>query len=284
MRLGAMVKWGFEWDSPEQWGAFMRESGYGAAVCPIGDTADAATVRAYEEAAARADLVIAEVIGSRTTEFSSVDPDEGRRQAAIAYFQGQLDLADRIGARCCVGFSGSRGETPIAPSPDNLTDDTFALIVDTVREIVDGVDPRRTFYTLEPLPWIYPDSPESYLRLIEAVEREQFGVHLDVTNLISSQALYYGNTELTRRCFRLLGPHIRSCHAKDVRLAGELTVRIDEVRPGLGEFDYGVFLTEAERFDPDLPVILEHLPDDEEYAKATDYVRGIAEAVGVSLR
>lgn len=37
-----------------------------------------------------------------------------------------------------------------------------------VRQIVDAVKPKRTFYTLETMPWVIPDSPDSYLKLIEA--------------------------------------------------------------------------------------------------------------------
>ena len=49
----------------------------------------------------------------------------------------------------------------------------------TVREIIDAVRPTRAFYTLEPMPWAYPDSVDSYLRLIAAIDRRAFGVHLD---------------------------------------------------------------------------------------------------------
>jgi len=43
--------------------------------------------------------------------------------------------------------------------------------------IIDAVQPTRTFYTLETMPWMYPDSPQSYLRLLQAVDRRQFAVH-----------------------------------------------------------------------------------------------------------
>jgi len=33
----------------------------------------------------------------------------------------------------------------------------------------------------------------------------------------------------------------------------------------------------------DIPVMLEHLPDAEEYAAAADHVRGIAQAEGINL-
>ena len=60
------------------------------------------------------------------------------------------------------------------------------MIVQTVREIIDAVKPVRTFYTLETMPWMYPDSAHSYLELIRAIDRERFAVHLDVVNLVCS--------------------------------------------------------------------------------------------------
>ena len=47
-----------------------------------------------------------------------------------------------------------------------------------------------------------------------------------------------------RECFALLGPQIVGVHAKDILLRPNLTVHLDEVRPGLGGLDYAVFLEE----------------------------------------
>jgi hypothetical protein len=57
------------------------------------------------------------------------------------------------------------------PHPDNLTQDTFDLVVRTVREIIDPVMPRRTFSTLETMPWIFPSSADEYAGLLRAIDR-----------------------------------------------------------------------------------------------------------------
>jgi sugar phosphate isomerase/epimerase len=212
-----------------------------------------------------------------------LSPDERTRTAALELCKRRLELADRVGARCCVNIAGSRADTWDGPHPDNLSRETFALIVDTVREIIDAVEPRRTFYSLEPMPWSIPDSPDSYVELIGAVDRRQFGVHLDPVNLVNSPARFYDNAGLLRECFAKLGPHIKSCHAKDVTLANELTVHLAEVRPGLGALDYRVLLREMDRLDPDTPLLVEHLSDAEEYAAATAHIRSVADSLGVTL-
>jgi sugar phosphate isomerase/epimerase len=161
--------------------------------------------------------------------------------------------------------------------------ETFDLIVQTVREIIDAVQPKRTFYTLETMPWMYPDSADSYLELIRAIDRERFAVHLDVVNLICSPQRFFGNAALIGECVAKLGPQIKSCHAKDIALADRLTVHLDEVRPGLGGLDYRTLLLELNGLDPDLPLMLEHLPTEQEYGEAAGFVRTVAREVGVEL-
>ncbi len=277
MRLGAPIYEPFS--DPDAWIAAVQRRGYRAAYCPVKPDADAATVQAYAAAAARADIVIAEV-GAWSNPLS---PDEETRRAARAKCQASLALADAIGARCCVNIAGSRGTKWDGPHPADLTAETFDLIVQTVREIIDAVRPTRTYYTLEPMPWMYPDSADSYLALIAAINRPQFAVHLDIVNLINSPQRFFANADLIRECVTKLGPYIKSCHAKDIALADRLTVHLDEVRPGLGGLDYRTLLRTLNALDPDLPLMLEHLPGQEDYDQAAAYVRSVAQEVGVAL-
>ncbi len=278
MRLGAPIF--KQWNTPDEWAYFARQAGYSAVYCPVDHRADEATVRAFARAAQEADLVIAEV-GAWSNPLS---PDDRTRKEAIAYCQKQLALADQIGALCCVNIAGSRGEPWDGHHPDNLTQETFDLIVETVRQIIDAVKPTRTFYTLETMPWMYPDSVESYLELIRAIDRPAFAVHLDPVNLICSPQRYYGNSELLRECFRHLGAYIKSCHAKDIILHQRLTTHLDECAPGKGGLDYRTYLTELDRLPPDTPLMVEHLADEQAYVEAVDYIRQIAREVGVTIR
>jgi sugar phosphate isomerase/epimerase len=252
-------------------------AGYRAAYWPLPADAPEAEQSAVVRAAVAADLVIAEV-GAWS---NPISPDDEVRRAAIAHCERQLALADAVGARCCVNVSGSRSAQWDGPHPDNLTEATFALIVDTVRAIVDAVKPRRTCYTLEMMPWAFPDSAESALALAKAIDRPAFALHFDPVNLITSPRLYYGNAALIAQCVAALGPLLKSCHAKDIVLRPQLTVHLDEVRPGLGGLDYPVFLRALDKLG-DIPLMLEHLPADE-YAPAAAFVRATANSIGVAL-
>ncbi len=277
MRLGGPV---FLNDSdPERWVAAHKQRGYRAAYCPVRADAGAEVMAAYKTAAAKADLVIAEV----GVWNNPLHPDEAERKKALEFCKTQLALAEEIGALCCVNISGSRGTRWDGPHPLNLMRETFDMIVEVVREIIDAVKPARTFYTLEPMPWMYPDSPDSNLELMRAVDRAQFAVHLDPVNMICSPQRYFANGDFLRECFEKLGPYIKSVHAKDITLAETLTTHLDEVRPGLGSLDYRIFLREMDKLPADTPLMLEHLKLEEEYTASAEYVRKVADEVGVNL-
>jgi len=277
MRLGGPVH--VKYSDPGEWAEAVRNLGYRSTFCPVEVDAPEDEINAYARAAREADIVIAEV-GAWS---SPLSPEEATRKAALEQCKNALALAEAIGARCCVNIAGSRGTNWAGPCPDDLTDATFEMIVETVRSIIDSVRPTRTFYTLETMPWMYPDSTESYLNLIDAIDRPAFAVHFDAVNLINSPQRYFANGEVIRDFVGRLGTHIRSCHAKDILLQDRLTVHLNEVRPGCGGLDYPALLSELSKLDEDMPLIIEHLSSDEEYQAAAQYIRQVAETMHIPL-
>lgn len=265
--------------TPDAWVALVRDHGYRAAFCPVQPDAPQDLVRAYAAAAKDNDILIAET-GAWSNPLSKNDAE---RAAALENCKKQLALADAIGAGCCVNIAGSRGKKWDGPCPEDLTRDTFDMIVETVRVIIDEVKPTRAFYTLETMPWMYPDSVDSYLELLKAIDRPLFAVHFDPVNLVSSPQRYFNNPELITDFVTRLGPHIKSSHAKDILLGDKLTVHLDEVRPGCGQLDYRTFLRELSRLPTDIPLMLEHLQEAEEYQEAARHIRGVAAQEGIDL-
>jgi len=272
MRLGGPVG---QAETPEAWVKAHKDAGYSAAGwrgMPKGQ-GDACV-----EAARRANLVIAEVYAW----CNPMSRDEATRKEAIAKCQKQLATADRIGARCCVNIAGSFGSKWDGPFADDLTEEAFDQVVQTTRQIIDAVKPTRSYYTLETMPWMYPDSPDSYLKLLQAIDRKAMAVHMDPVNLVNCPARYFRNDLLIKEAFAKLGPYIRSCHAKDIILRDHLTVHLDEVVPGAGRLDYKVFLTELGRLDVDMPLMTEHMKP-EEFPVAAQYIRRTAQECGVAI-
>ncbi|MBQ8087666.1 MAG: sugar phosphate isomerase/epimerase [Clostridia bacterium] len=278
MKFGGMLL--RPWNSPEDWAKQALDMGYTAVYFPVDHTAPQKEIDAYVEASKAAGLTIAEVGVWNNT----LDTNLHQRELAIAHAIRQLELADYVGANCCVNIAGSYNPTQWdGHHPDNLTQRAFDEIVEVSQRIVDAVNPKRTAYTLEPMPWMYPDSAESCLKLIQAIDRKGFAAHLDMVNVISSPALFYRNGVLIEEWFETLGPYIRSCHAKDIVLGNTLTVHLDECRPGLGALDYVTYLKCIDQLDDHVTLMLEHMTEEEDYIEATAYLKALATDIGVSL-
>jgi sugar phosphate isomerase/epimerase len=267
-------------DDPGKWISALKKLGYWAAYCPVKTDAAPDVIKAYEAAARKANIVIAEV-GAWSNPLSN---DTAAATAAFKLCVDSLALAEAIGANCCVNIAGSKNSTHWAgPHKDNLTQTTFDQIVEVTRRIIDEVKPTRTFFTLEFMPWVFPDSVDSYVQILKAVNRKQCAVHLDPVNIIVSPRTFYANGALIKECFKKLGPHIRSCHGKDIILKEDAyTPQLVECRPGLGQLDYKTYLKELSQLK-DVPLMLEHLPNANEYEKAAAYVRSVGNEIGINL-
>jgi sugar phosphate isomerase/epimerase len=264
----------------KEWVKAVKEKGYTAAYCPVGLDADAATVASYEAEARAAGIVIAEV-GAWSNPLS---PDSRTADEALAHCKRALALADAIGARCCVNIAGSRGDKWDGPSALDLGSETFDRIVAMVRDIVDTVKPRRTFYSLEPMPWMYPDSAESYGELMRAVDRRSFAVHFDPVNMINCPSRYFDTGAFLADFIGKLGPSIKSCHAKDIIIGQNLTLHLDECVPGQGTLDYAAYLRGIDALkDKDVCLMTEHLKSEEEYDAAAQFIRAVAGKQGIQM-
>lgn len=267
-------------EDPRELAREHRRLGYSAAYCPEAKVDDAARIHEIEKAFAAENVVIAEV-GAWV---NMLDPDAEKRAKNLHYVSERLALAEAVGARCCPDIAGSYNPTVwYGPHPKNLSQEFFDATVENCRHVIDQVKPTRTKFTIEMMGWSIPDGPDSYLRLIRAVDRPAFAVHMDVCNGINSPVKFYQSGEFIRECFRKLGPWIASCHAKDLQWVIELNVHFLEVVPGRGEVDYRAYLTELAKLPVDAPLMLEHLKTAEEYDEGKRYIMKVAGELGLAF-
>ena len=278
MRIGGAIERAY--NSPEEWYQLVKELGYRAVLAPVDYQASKEEKQAYIQCAKENDIVIGEVGVWRNI----ISIDDKERKAAVEYCKNQLALAEELSANCCVNVTGSRGEIWESFYAENYSKDTYALIVDSIRDVIDAVKPTRTFYTIETMPWMIPDSPDSYLELIHDVDRKAFGVHLDFVNMINCPKRYLFCDDFIEECFTKLGPYIKSIHGKDVFMERAYTTVIHETMPGKGVVNYQKVARLCEALGPDTPLFVEHLPDFESYKQAAAYVREQAELAGVKTR
>ena len=270
MRLGISSPLAHE--NPHEWAFTQKKIGAGAVVFPVNCEAPEELIAAYKKEANENDLLIAEVGVWRNT----LSADKGERTAAIKYAIDQLAMADEVGASCCVNIIGtSAGPIWDGGYAKNFSKETWNDAVKMIRQIIDEVKPKNTVYAIETMPWMYPTGPDEYQRLIDDVERDAFGVHLDLVNMINCPQRYFFMDEFMAESFAKLGNKIRSCHLKDIHLKREYTFQLEETFCGNGELNIKKYMESATSVSPDLPMIIEHLNTDEEYIKSMEYVKSL---------
>lgn len=285
MRLGATIGDYLGTEDPDAHVAECRRQGYRAAPCPEVAVGDRDRIRDIKRAFGEADIVIGEVAAW----VNPLHPDADKRRANRNTIAERLALADELEAVCCATVVGSydgsdNWDSHVGHHPQNFSEEGFEAVVEWVRQVLTEVEPRRTKLTLEMSPWTLLDGPEIYLALLEAIDHPGLGVHLDPANAVREPRIYYATTELLNRCFDILGPWVRSCHAKDIHFALDArTVAIEEVLPGRGVLDYRTYVSRIERLSPDMPLIIEHLATEPEYKEVGDFIRGVANEVGATI-
>ena len=271
MRIGGSVM--KPYNSPKEWLALVKELGYEAVIFPLDSSADHQTRQDYLRCAKDNDLLIGEVGVWR----NCMDKDPVKKEAHIRYAIRQLELAEEVGARCCVNIAGAWSALWDGYDPGHGTKAFYDEVVETTQRIIDAVKPSNTCFSLEPMPWMCPESPQEYLQMLRDVDREAFKVHLDFSNMINSLDRYRNASAFITECFTALGPHIRSIHAKDLLIDDHiLPLCIKEVPPGEGSIDLSLALRLAAQLEGDVPVFVEHLDTHEQYLAASAHMHRLA--------
>lgn len=276
---------------PEAYARAHVKFGYNAAYMPNISIQNREEIAGLIKAMAAAGVIIAE--GGAWKNLIAHDAD--KRKANLDYAVHQLALADELGARTCVAFHGTVGHPgdpwqlsdnyDYGPHPDNQTRAGFQRAVDTARYVIDAVKPKRAKFSLEMVPWLVTDTAENYLKLLKAIDRPQFGAHVDAVNMVITPRLYFNSGRMIREAFKVLGPWIVSCHAKDIVLQGgpgTISFHLDEVPPGEGNLDYAAYITEIEKLGREVPLMLEHF-DVPGYKRGLAHVKTVARAAGVVI-
>jgi sugar phosphate isomerase/epimerase len=275
-----------ESDDPGLLAQECKRLGYTAAYCPPSKPEDTARIKEIRDAFAKVNIVIAEVGAWRNL----MTPDLVARKANLEYVTQQMAVADEVGARCCVDITGSFDAATLSgPHPKNLSQEFIDGTVENCRKIIDAVKPTRSKFAIEMKGCNFPDDADAYLKLIRAVDRDAFGVHVDVCNIIDSPTRYYNNTALIKDTFAKLGKWVRSCHAKDLIWVPQVNVNFEETVPGRGGIatakipgvDYRTYIQEVVKLGA--PLMLEHLKSADEYQEGANYIRKVAGQIGVEV-
>lgn len=112
-----------------------------------------------------------------------------------------LELAESAGVNTIIVFGPMRS---VEGRPGE-----FEQVVDIVGDAVDKAGARGFTVQLENLPGSWADTSDNCLRLLQAVDRKQFGYVWDTGNLYEAEQTHF------RAGYEKLKPYIRNVHLKD---------------------------------------------------------------------
>ena len=265
---------------PEAWAQRAVELRYRAVYAPGTALDDKDRIRAILNAVKKRNLIIAEV--GRWNNLMDADPE--KRAANLQSVTDGLALADELDARCCVNIAGSFNKDRWdGPHPKNVSDEYFDLAVENTRKIIDAVKPKRAKFAYEMMGWMLPDSPDSCLRLIKAIDRPMFGVHVDIANMINSPDKFWNNGRLIHETFDKLGPMVLSAHAKDLKWVPAANIHFVECVIGEGEIDFATYLKRMAALPHDVPLMIEHMASAEDYDRCNQHLFKVGAENGVAF-
>ena len=270
-------------DDPVALARLHKEKGYTAAYVPYGlDVNDTAKIREVRAAFEAEGVMFAEV-GFWD---NLVDADDKTRAFNRRMMVDSLALAEELGAGCAVNIFGSycHGSGNSQHTAKNFSEEAFDEAVEMARYFIDTVKPKTACFAYELFPFSVVDSPAQIARLIKTVDRRQFGVHLDLVNLINSPRAYWNSGGIMRECIDLFGDRIVASHVKDIKMREPaISVILEEVVAGTGALDMAAFVREIGRLPQEGPFMMEHLADEAEYDRAAAHIRTIAASEGIVI-
>ena len=267
---------------PYEIAAWLRGRGYRAGYAPQASLKDTAHIRDIRKAFREADIMIAEVGYWENL----IDTDETARSKNRNCMLDAMALAEELGARCAVDILGSyvHGHGSSAHTARNFSDDAFAEAVDLARYYIDMVKPRTASFAFEIFPFSAIDSPEMLEKLVRAVDRKQFGVHLDLVNLINCPRAYWNSAEIVRDCARRFGDRIVAPHVKDIKMKEPaVSVILEEVPAGQGMIDFGAYAKVLHGLPQEIPFMMEHLSGEDQYDQAAAHIRMKVREAGIEI-
>lgn len=259
-----------------------KSKGYTAAYAPKVKLNETEKIKDIRKAFETEDIIIAEV--GYWNNLMDTDPETKRNNRAemLEAFR----LAEELGAKCAVGLAGSycHGSVPSSHSERNFSQEAFDEAVDMARYFIDSVKPKNAYFTYEIFQFGIVDSVEMIEKLLKAVDRRQFGVHLDLANLINSPRVYWKSGDIVRECIKRFGGRIVAAHAKDVIMKEpSITVVLEEVLIGQGMLDIAACIRELHKLPQDVPYMMEHLKTEEDYDRAAAHIRKVAFQEGIII-
>lgn len=182
------------------------------------------------------------------------NPDEAKRQAAVARFIEHLKYAKAIGADM-VGTETGRLDEDFNIVPGTYTETCYQRLLKSMREIVDAAEKLGVIVGVEGVATHTLYSPEMMQRFLDDINSPNVEVILDPVNLLDRNN-YKNQEEVIAKAFKYYGDRISVMHIKDFKLDENGDVAFEQVGEGL--FNYAPLFKELKESKPHITMLVEN--------------------------
>jgi len=213
-----------------------------------------------------------------------VHPDKAERAKRVGYLKEIIRHARDFGSAYVISETGTfNTESDWVHHPKNKTEEGFEECRKVIAELAQLAYDHGAVFCLETYVNNVVGSVEETVKMFAQVDHPGLGLLMDPTNYFESHNIDRMG-EILHQVFDTLQDKIRIAHAKDVKRSGSdksekhadigdadamesHTFRgvgeIELPAPGLGELDYDLYLRLLARKHSNIPVIIEHLAEDD---------------------
>jgi sugar phosphate isomerase/epimerase len=211
------------------------------------------------------------------------DSDPAVRKMVARKITETAKIAAALNAHCFLIRPGSRNpQGSWTPHRDNHTSEAWALLIDTLRNIVPDLEKHGVMAVMETHVVSILKDPETSRKMVDEIDSPSLRLVMDYVNHFETLSQVYDSRTRLDHIFSEVGTTSPVMHIKDIAIGSGLVVHLDETVPGNGELDLAHCFQHFENLFPEGYGLIEHLKPDliPEAAKNT---RVILSQAGINL-
>ncbi|QND63733.1 sugar phosphate isomerase/epimerase [Mesorhizobium loti] len=213
-----------------------------------------------------------------------IHPDLAHRKANVDRLKEIIRNARQLGSPYVISETGTYNtESEWMSDPKNKSEEGFEMCRKVISELAQEAYDHGSMFLLETYVNNVVGSVEETVRMFAQVDHPGLGLLMDPTNYFESHNIDQMDKVLNQ-VFDTLADKVKIAHAKDVARAGDdksekhADIGDDDAlashtfrgvgemvlnAPGTGSLNYDLYLQRLSQKNPNIPVIIEHLSEDD---------------------
>lgn len=186
--------------------------------------------------------------------FNPVHPNLEKREVGIALFEEYISYAKTLGSSFVGSETGSCLGEPWSYHPDNRTEASYAVVVETFRRLADTAKAHGISIAMEGAFGHVAYNVETLDTIVKRIDRDNIRIIFDLYNYLAPENYEYAY-DILDEGLRTFGDRILLFHVKDCILTED--GKLKQVSVGKGSLDFDKILGKIYAHNPDALLVFE---------------------------